>query len=331
MSLSPPLLFLHLVADRKLNPGAVLLGFAEGDTDLLLPQVMHEDFSALTAALPCLIKAEEEIRLSAGLRQNLQDAGCQWLPEDSLHDSDEQTKPAPPPPVTWISGDWYLAPPAKPVGNQVVSRALALKLVQLVAADADTREIEDIFRRDPVLAYHLLRLVNSPGIGMSKRITSFSQAILVLGRQQLKRWLNLMLFAASKEDHRSAMLLARVGVRARSMELLAREAGLDKQKQELAFMTGMFSLLGILFGLPLADILKPLQLDESLPGALLRQEGELGCLLQMAVSAEHSDAPALHELLGKAQVTALSFNQINIEAHRWILDILRDKQGAANA
>ena len=41
----------------------------------------------------------------------------------------------------------------------------------------------------------------------------------------LKRWLNLMLFAASREDHRSAMLLARVAVRARSMECWRRPAG----------------------------------------------------------------------------------------------------------
>jgi hypothetical protein len=48
------------------------------------------------------------------------------------------------------------------------------------------------------------------------------------------------------------MLLARVVVRARSMELLARESGLDRSAQDLAFMAGMFSLLGVLFGSPLS-------------------------------------------------------------------------------
>jgi EAL and modified HD-GYP domain-containing signal transduction protein len=157
-----------------------------------------------------------------------------------------------------LSGDWYLAPPPKSTPTQAASRALSLKLMQLVATDADTCEIEAIFRQEPVLAYHLLRLVNSLGVGVGRHISSFSQAI---------RWLNLMLFAASRDDYRSAMLIARVAVRARSMELLAKAVGLDRWHQEQAFMVGMFSLLGVLFGMPLPEILSPLKLSDLLDDA----------------------------------------------------------------
>jgi EAL and modified HD-GYP domain-containing signal transduction protein len=37
------------------------------------------------------------------------------------------------PAVQWVEGDWFLAPPAKAVGAQAASRALALQLVQLVS------------------------------------------------------------------------------------------------------------------------------------------------------------------------------------------------------
>lgn len=244
--------------------------------------------------------------------------------------SDETSRPTLPPTTQWLSGDWYLAPPVKTVGNQSASRALALKLVQLVAADADTREIEDIFRRDPLLAYHLLRLVNSLGMGPGKRISSFSQAILILGRQQLKRWLNLLLFAASKDDHRSAMLLAHAGVRARSMELLANAAGLDKAKQEQAFMAGMFSLLGVLFGLPLAEILQPLRLADGLSSAVLEHKGETGQLLLALKAAAHADSVSLSELLPGLQISPDEFNRINIKAHRWILGVIHGDQDMAN-
>ncbi|MBV5336453.1 MAG: HDOD domain-containing protein, partial [Deltaproteobacteria bacterium] len=114
---------------------------------------------------------------------------------------------------------------------------------------------EAVFRQDPILAYHLLRLVNSLCIGVDKHISSFSQAILILGRHQLKRWLNLMLFAANRDDYRTPMLMARVAVRARSMELLAKAGGFDRSEQDQAFMAGMFSLLGVLFGMPLSEVL----------------------------------------------------------------------------
>lgn len=331
MSPPPPLLFLHLLADRKLNPGAVMLGFGSGEAEFLLPLMGHPDFVAFAAAFPCLISAAEAGRLSPGLLQSLQDQGCQLLPGDSVHQSDEAGKPVLPPTAKWLIGGWYLAPPAKSGGNQTLSRAMAIKLVQLVAADADTREIEEIFRRDPTLSYHLLRIVNSLGMGANKKITSFSQAILMLGRQQLRRWLNLMLFAARKDDPRSAMLLARVAVRARSMELLAKASGLDRSGQELAFMAGMFSLLGILFGQPLAEVLKPLQVSDSLVAAVLRQEGDLGLLLKTVDSAERGDAEGLAAHLGNMHLPAAEYNKLNIEAHTWMLGVIRDSQGSVHA
>lgn len=331
MSLSPPLLALQLLADRKLNPGALMLAFGSGDADTLVQFVADPDFSALTAGMPCLIQTSEADRLSSNARQALQSAGCQLVADTTIFQTDGHEKPLPPADMTWLRGDWYMAPPAKATGSQAVSRTLALKLVQLVTGDADTREIEDIFRRDPTLSYHLLRLVNSLTMGTGKRITSFAQAILILGRAQLKRWLNLMLFSARKDDPRAAMLLAKVAVRARSMELLARAVGCDKAGQEQAFMAGMFSLLGILFGLPLAEVLKPLQVSESLENAVLRREDDLGRLLQTVEAAERADTAGLSEYLAAIQLPANEFNRINLEAHQWMLAITRNDPDSAHA
>jgi len=330
MSISP-LLFMKLLADRKLNPGGIELEVGTGDINALLLLIAENSFSTLSSAFPCLVSAQLARRLPPELLQALLDAGCRMLPEEMVHFSSEQTKPVLPPAAHWLSGDWYLAPPASRSGSQATSRSLSLKLLQLVATDADTREIEAIFRQDPVLAYHLLRLVNSLGVGVGRTISSFAQAILILGRQQLKRWLNLMLFAASRDDYRSAMLLARVAVRARTMELLAKASGFDRSVQDHAFMVGMFSLLGILFGLPLAGILKPLQLNESLASAVLHHEGELGQLLQAVESSECADETRLIGLLGCLNLPIADYNLLSLEAYRWMLGIIHDQQDAAHA
>lgn len=330
MSTSSPWVFFSLLADRNLNLGAVMLHCGPEDADALPPLLGHPDFAAV-AAFSCVIAAEEAGRLPPDLLPALLDAGCLPASGDDIHRSDTAGKLALPPEAKWLSGNWYLAPPLKPSGNQIVSRAMALKLVQLVSADADTREIEEIFRHDPALSYHLLRLVNSLGMGTGKRVTSFAQAILILGRQQLRRWLNLMLFASRKDDPRSAMLLARVAVRARSAELLARAVGLDKQGQEQAFMAGMFSLLGILFGLPLEEVLKPLHISEALANAVLRREGEIGGLLRAAELAEDGKAGELAELLAGLPLSTAEFNSLNLEAHNWMLDVIRDKPGGDHA
>ena len=331
MSSPLPLVFLHLLADRQLNPGAVLVSFTPQASDALLELAESENFASFAKRFPCLIPPQQMAKLPLAGLKSLQTAGCQLLDNGTLQQIDAPEKPVFLEQVLWLTGNWYFAPPAKPVGAQAASRTLALKLVQLTSSDADTHEIEEVFRQDPTLSYHLLRLVNSLSMGTSRTITSFSQAILILGRQQLKRWLNLMLFAARKDDPRAAMLLARVAVRARSMELLAKQVGLDRATQELSFMAGMFSLLGVLFGMPLTEVFKPLQMSEALVDAVLDRKGEIGQLLQLVECIEKADAQAVEPLLSQLNISAPALNLLNLEAYQWMLGITRDAQGASHA
>ncbi|HSV51349.1 MAG TPA: HDOD domain-containing protein [Burkholderiaceae bacterium] len=319
------LIFLELLADRTLRPSALLLGVGPGDPAALLALADHPDLRLLASQIPCFLPAADSANLPPELDQALGAAGCQHLAGGKIVRIDQALGPNVPPGATLIAGHWYITTsPAKPSESQAASRALALQLVQLVAQDADTRDIEEVLRRDATLSYHLLRVVNSLAMGGSRQITSFAQAILLLGRQQLRRWLNLMLFSARAGDERSAMLAARVAVRARSMELLARASGLDRSAQELAFMAGMFSLLGVLFGLPLAQVLAPLKITDALRDAVLRHEGELGRLLQAVEHAERGDAAGLALALAGAQVPVAEYNGLLIEAHNWMLNIARE-------
>ena len=331
MSLQP-LLFIDLLADRQMNPAAAALTPASGETDALLPLLASDAFFGFCSSFPCVVEEHVASRLSQAFIDALLSAGGRVLAaEETPFHSDDEMKPALPPAASWLTGRWYLAPPPSTQGLKATPRTLSLKLLQLVATDADTCEIESIFRQDPILAYHLLRLVNSIGVGVGRHVSSFAQAILILGRQQLKRWLNLMLFAASHDDHRSGMLLARVSVRARSMELLAKASGLDRSTQEQAFMAGMFSLLGTLFGMPLPELLDPLRLNDSVSNAVLRHEHALGNLLTTIELAERNDARAVIERLSDLGVSPDEFNLMTIEAHHWMSNIIHDKQDPTDA
>jgi EAL and modified HD-GYP domain-containing signal transduction protein len=284
-----------------------------------------EQLKMLAGQFPCFIRAGLE-HAQAWL-----EAGWLALPGNVQRADTVFDKAALPAGAVLVEGRWPLAPPPKAVGAQAASRALALQLVQLVSNDGDTHEIEALLRRDPTLSYHLLKLVNSLGMGSGRRVSSFAQAILILGRQQLRRWLNLMLFSAREGDLRSPMLLAKVAVRAHALELLARSTGLGKPQQEQAFMAGMFSLLGVLFGMPLAEVLAPLTISEAVQQALLEKQGELGELLALVEAAERGDFAAVAGRLEAAQLEPAEFNRVVAEAHLWMLSVATDRAGSGHA
>ena len=308
------------LADHQKRPRALWLDPGPAPQDALPALLAHEEWRSLAGTMPCWLGADTHAALDPALQQAAADAGLRVLPPGQPIRA-EAAFPADAGAGDWIAGGWYRLPPGKPSSGQAASRTRALQLVQLVVTDADTRDIEAVLRQDATLSYHLLRLVNSLAMGGEREITSFAQAILILGRQQLRRWLNLMLFAARDDDPRSAMLMANVATRARMLELLAQACGHDRLGQEQAFMAGMFSLLGVLFGLPLAEVLRPLPLGDTVQAALLRQEGELGALLLAVQQAEAGDHPALAASLAGRGLDAATFNALQAEALRWMLDV----------
>lgn len=310
-------MIVRILSDRKLQPAALQL--VPGDNVVRIDQFCAQPLLVeIAQRFVCVLEEGDAARLSPAQLQSIQSIGCEIVPAGVILPTEAFPDAALPKAVRYLAGDWYFHPLLKPSADRAASRTLALKLVQLVACDADTREIEEIFRREPTLSYHLLRLVNSPGVGAGRVVTSFAQAILILGRSQLRRWLNLLLFASRKDDPRAPMLMARAAVRGRLLEMMARESGLDGAGRERAFMVGMFSLLGCMFGMSLAELLPPLKLDDSITAALLRREGEIGQMLAALEAAEAGDSPTLEALLS----SGCDFDQLALEANLWMLDLI---------
>lgn len=317
-------LLLEPLADRSLKVSALAIHIDPDHEDDILSLARSDDFASLAATIPCVLPDNIAEQMSAKAREQLQHSGCRLVDAATIMFCEKIDLANAPLNTLWFGGHWYLAASGKSTGSQSPSRNLEIKLLQLVANEAETREIEAVFRQDPILSYHLLRIVNSIGAGSNRNITSFSQAILILGRQQLKRWLNLMLFSTNRNDHRSAMLLAHVTVRARTMELLAKAAGLDHLAQEQAFMAGMFSLLGVLFSTPIEQVIAPLKLSKGLNSALLEHKGDIGKLLHTLDAAENIDEQGLAQNISSIGITIRDFNVLTVEAHRWMLGVINN-------
>lgn len=205
-----------------------------------------------------------------------------------------------------------------------LTRLKLLELLALIVADADTAQIEDIFRQEPKLAYSLLRLVNSAANAPRSPITSFSQAINLLGRRQLQRWLQLLVFADQNNGQHANPLLQKAAARGRIMELLSTGLGsTDKEEHFLdaAFMIGTFSLLDVLLNMQIKEVLQHLPLPAVVHDALAEHSGPLGQLLRAISATESRDLAAARKQLESLSITPEQHLNAQMTALSWAAKI----------
>jgi len=224
---------------------------------------------------------------------------------------------------------YYFAKPTVISGKKLDHSQLSLmKLMGLLLGDASTTELEAALKPEPGLTINLLRMTNSVGAGCSEKITSLGHAITVLGRRQLQRWLQLLVFVAGKQNGTANPLLLLAATRGRLMELLAGELHRgDIAFSDQAFMAGIMSLMPALVGQPIADIVAPLGLTANVRDALCAGSGPLGALLRLAESSELGDisrlTTALDELPG---LSPKALNRAQTQALQWANSIGEEPQ-----
>jgi EAL and modified HD-GYP domain-containing signal transduction protein len=217
----------------------------------------------------------------------------------------------------WFSGSYPMHMPQPAAGHDGTSRRRLLALLALLARDADTRELELTLKQDPALSFHLLKLVNSAAFAVHAEITSFAQAITVLGRRQLQRWLQLLLYARQRADGPPNLLLPLAALRGAQLEDLCRRDGGERDQQDLAFMCGVFSLLDRLFDTPMEQIIGQLRLPGHVLDALLRREGDLGARLRLV-----EGRPGASEL-AHAGIDTHMWWQTLLHAWHWAIQVSR--------
>ena len=205
-----------------------------------------------------------------------------------------------------------------------MSRVKLLEMLALIAEDADTSAIEEIFKQEPKLSYSLLRLVNSAAIAPRSPITSFSQAIDLLGRRQLQRWLQLLVYADPNNGQRPNPLLQKAAARGRLLELLAvklRPAPAVDNIEDAAFMVGVFSLLDVLLNMSMTEILQQLPLAQAVREALAEYGGALGTILRIVEAAENRDLAAAAKQMAESSVDGESYLNAQLAALNWAAKI----------
>jgi len=214
---------------------------------------------------------------------------------------------------TYFQGYFFCKPERIRIREIDSSKINLVNLLAEVNKKTTTRKkIESIITRDVALAYKLLRYINSSYFYRLKSIDSIAHAITYLGKNELRRFIILVLISELASDKPGELVRLAV-VRAKMAELLALETA-SRDKADEIFLLGLFSLLEPLLDTAIDYICEQLSLSEPLQSALVNQLGPYAPFLDAVISYEKRDKPTCLAAVQKLNIAPGKLYPLYMEA-----------------
>lgn len=143
--------------------------------------------------------------------------------------------------------------------------------------------IEELLKHDTSLSYRVLRTVNSAGFGLRREVGSIREALLMLGLEQIRKWTSIWVLAGMNRG--PSELVTLTVLRGRTCELVGQSLGRPDADGGY-FLLGLCSLLDVLLGQPMAEVVRELPLGEDIRAALLGTDNQPRRVLDAVVHYE---------------------------------------------
>jgi EAL and modified HD-GYP domain-containing signal transduction protein len=196
------------------------------------------------------------------------------------------------------------------------AQSLQVSKLQLIKYIADPEvsffDLANVIKRDLVLSYRLLKIVNSAYYGLKYTVTGILHALLILGLNEIKKWISLIILNQIKAAKPSELIRAAL-VRGIFMEKIAVSQKKRKNRDEY-FLVGLFSLADAIMDAPMEDILRETHLSEEIINPLVTGEGEKAELLKIIYHIERAEWDEAEEIANECGCDIAQINQLYIEA-----------------
>ncbi|MRX10909.1 EAL domain-containing protein [Pseudoduganella sp. FT25W] len=223
---------------------------------------------------------------------------------------------------------YYFARPVILSGKKISPSQLSvLHLLELLDRDASSQEVERSVKHDALITLNLLRLVNTPAVGARQRINSVGHALMVLGRRQLRRWLQILLYVKNGGTQEfTSPLLQLATTRGKTMELMVehRKPG-QRVSADIGFTVGVMSLMDTLFSIHMRDVLESVNVLDDVRAALLHRSGDYGAMLSLIEHIERGhDGRELAQMLHQLDLRPAELYNIQLSAIEWVTEYTRN-------
>ncbi len=219
---------------------------------------------------------------------------------------------------------YFLAHPQIMTGRKMSDNKQSVLQLMSVLHDPNVQveTIEKNIARDTVLSFKLLLLVNSAAFGVMRKVDSLKQAILLLGINKIRNWVNILVMAnlSGKPHELSVAALAR----ARMCEMIANELN-GRVKQDSYFTVGLLSTLDAFMDVPLDSLLNSISLSEHINDAILNQRGDEGKVLEITTHYERGEWDQIDwDFLQEHNINSEKLTKIYLETLTWVENTMNE-------
>ena len=206
--------------------------------------------------------------------------------------------------------------------------AYLLVLRAVTRPEFDVQEVANVIKHDLALSYKLLRLLNSARFAFRSQIKSIQHALLLLGQNEVRKWIGLISLAALGEGA-PPILVTMALIRAAFCESLAPLVGASKRQSDYFFL-GLLSSIDVLIGRPMRAVLAELPIAPDVSAALVGEQNPLRDVLQAVVSYEQGNWEEFSQLAKKLGRNEETLCELYMQALRWSRELTKkEKDGPA--
>lgn len=191
-------------------------------------------------------------------------------------------------------------------------------LHRLNEPEPDIDEISLLIMHDLSLSYKLLRYINSLAFGIPEQIKSIKQAVMLMGLNEARRWLRILLLHHLGDGQGKGRERALVDISltiAKICELLAKYK--KKPNSDEYFLTGMFSLLNVILKRSWDHVLPKLSLSDEIANTLRGEETEIQPYLRLSDAIVRFSWDEVDKYAKELEIPESELSKISIEAHKW--------------
>ena len=226
-----------------------------------------------------------------------------------------------------FEGRFYRMPVTRGTHNVSPLKLNLIRLLNLVRDENFSfAEVAAIVQQDTALTVNLMRMINSPYIGLRQKVTSISHAVAILGQIEVSKWVTTAvskLLGSDRPDELSRLSL----IRARFAENLAPHFGLEKDSGSL-YLLGLFSVLDLILELPMEKALGMVQVSDDIKAALMEGKGEFGAVLKFIQDYEAAEFKVISRTLIVSNLQLNDIYEAYTSALAWYRSVISGEEGA---